>query len=310
MTDPGPFRSRSLAPIAWIVGAVFAGIALLVYWFAPGERPPPAPVAVEAERPIPPPPPPAAKPGRGRVAAPDGPNDKLGHAADFKAVYMQYRDSRDPIERALAGRAFRACFPAFLPPHGQLPSPAHVLKALPAEHRDERKDAVQALFDRCRSFLVPPLDAADIVGTAERTVNGDLATPGVSARWSLIRGDRAAAEAMVQRALASKEPYALQSLSGVSILLMNENSGGLDAGATDAALALLACDLGAACGPDSLLALQLCASEGWCEGTARERMLARIGTVDPQEIEKERARLRALFDKGAATVSSVWRGGR
>ena len=40
VTDPGPFRSRSLAPIAWIVGAVFAGIALLVYLFAPGDRPP------------------------------------------------------------------------------------------------------------------------------------------------------------------------------------------------------------------------------------------------------------------------------
>jgi hypothetical protein len=309
--DPGPFRSGSLAPIAWIIGAVLAGAALLVYLFAPDDRPSLATSAVQVERPIPPPPPPPPpKLVRRAAAGPDGPNDRLGHARDFKAIYMRYRESQNPIERALAGRAYRACFPAFLPPHGQSPSPAHVLNALPAEHRDERRAAVEAMFERCKSFLVPPLDMAEIVRTAERTVNGDLATPGASARWSMIRGDRAAAEAMVQRALVSKEPYAVQSLSGLSLLLANEGSGGVDVRATDAALAVLACDLGAACGEDSLLALQLCASEGWCEGTARERMIARVGAADPKAVERERARLLSLFNTNRATISSVWRGAR
>jgi hypothetical protein len=308
--DPGPFRSGSLAPIAWIIGAVLAGAALLVYLFAPDDRPPPAAPVAEAEKPIPPPPPPPPKQARRVAAAPDGPNDQLGHARDFKTIYMRYRDSQNPIERALAGRAYRACFPAFLPPRGQEPSPVHVLNALPAEHRDERRAAVEAMFERCKSFLVPPLDMAQIVSTAERTVNGDLATPGASARWSMIRGDRAAAEAMVQQALNSKDPYAVQSLSGLSLLLANESSGGVDVRATDAALAVLACDLGAACGENSLLALQLCASEGWCEGTARERMVARVGAEDPKAVERERARLLSLLNTKRATISLVWRGGR
>lgn len=309
-TDPGPFRSRSLAPIGWIVSAVFVGVALLFYFLAPADRPARPAQAPVAEQPIPPPPPPPKRAASRVSVEPDTPNDLLGRAADYKAVYVRYRESRDPIERALAGRAHRACFPTFLPPHGQAPTTAYVLNALPVEHRAERKEAIETLFARCRSFLVQPMDVGDIVSTAERATNGDLATPGASARWSLIRGERAAAEAIVQRALTSREPYALQSLSGLSVLLMNEGANGADPGVTDAALALLACDLGAACGADSLLALQLCAAEGRCDGTARERMLERIGPVDMEAVERERRRLRALFDRGNATLGTVFRGGR
>jgi hypothetical protein len=311
-TDPGPFRSRSLAPIGWIVVAVLAGAGLLLYLTSPGERPRPA-VQAAADAPIPPPPPPPPRPVPSKALPPpepDTPNDVLGHAADYKAVYLRYRDSRDPIERALAGRAHRACFPAFLPPAGQAPSPAHRLRALPDKYRAERSAAIEALFKRCRSFLTQPLDAAEIVGTAERVVNGDLASPGAAARWGLMRGDRAGAEAAIQRAFTSKEPYAIQSLSGLSMLMMNPKAGGADSAITDAALALLACDLGAACGADALLALELCAGEGRCEGSARERMLARIGTLDPEAVQRERERLRTLLDRGSATIATVWQGPR
>ena len=106
-TDPGPFRSRPLAPIGWTVAAVLAGSALLVYLSAPDERPLKVRDEVTADAPIPPPPapPPPRKTVRDEPAAP---NDMLGRAKDFKAVYMRYRESRDPIERALAGRAHRA----------------------------------------------------------------------------------------------------------------------------------------------------------------------------------------------------------
>lgn len=308
--DPGPFRSRSLAPIGWLVAAVLAGAAVLLYLAAPDEqleRPIPPPVA---QQPIPPPPAAPPPPREKRAAAPDGPLDPLGRAPDLRAIFLRYRDSRDPIERALAGRAHRACFPMFMPVSGQAPSTAQVLNALPVAHRNERRDAVDALFARCRAFLAQATDAADIVRTAERVSNGDLAAPGGAARWALIRGDRATADNVVKQTLASKEPYAVQSLSGISKLMMNEQSAGVDSTATDAALALLACDLGAACGPDSLLALQLCATEGRCEGGARERMLARLGALDTEAVEREHARLRMLFDNGAATLETVWRGGR
>jgi hypothetical protein len=310
-TDPGPFRSRSLAPVGWAVAAVLAGAALLTYLFSPEHRPVRVVAGADVEQPIPAPPAPSvSKPAPRSFFEPDTPNDMLGKATDLKAVFMRYRDSRDPLERALAGRAHRACFPTFLPPRGQTPSSELVLSRLSPVLRDQRKAAVETLYQRCRSFLVQPMDFADIVATAERVTNGELATPGAAARWAMIRGDRARAEETVQRALASREPYALQSLTGLSALLMDEHSEGTDPSVTDAALALLACDFGAACGADSLLALQLCATEGRCEGTARERMVQRIGMVDPADLEKERARLRALIKGGTASISTVWRGGR
>ena len=309
-TDPGPFRSGSLAPIAWLIAAVFAGVALLVYFVMPDE-PIKVRTGVASDQPIPPPPalppPPRVPPPR---VEPDTPSDMIGRARDYKAVFMRYRDSRDPIERALAGRAHRACFPAFMPPQGQAPSTAHVINALPKEHRDERRAAIEELFARCRPFLIGGVDAAEVVATAERVSNGDLAPPGMAARWAMMRGDRAKSEELVEQALRSKEPYAIQSLSGISTLLTNDSSRAAQAEVTDAALALLSCDLGASCGPDALLALQLCATEGRCEGSARERMIERIGPVDMEAVEVERKRLRALFDGGRASIATIWRGGR
>ena len=89
--------------------------------------------------------------------------------------------------------------------------------------------------------------------------------------------------------------------------MMNASAKGAQPEITDAALALLSCDLGASCGPNSLLSLQLCAAEGRCEGSARERMLERIGPVDMEAVEGERKRLRALFDTGNANITTVWR---
>jgi len=177
----GPFRSRSLAPIGWIIAAVFAGAALLVYVMAPDYRPvkvrgEPVPDAPIPPPPTPPPPKVAAKP------EPDNPAT-CWQARDFKAVYDRYRESTNPVERALAGRAHRACFPTFLPPQGKAPSPVYAINALSSHQHDARKAALQELYARCKSFLVQPLDAADIVATAERVTNGNLASAGSAARW-------------------------------------------------------------------------------------------------------------------------------
>jgi hypothetical protein len=305
-TDPGPFRSRPLAPIGWIIAAVFAGVVLLVYLLAPDYRPVKVRGESVSEAPIPPPPalPPPPKPV---AAEPDNPADVLGSARDFKAVYDRYRESTSVVERALAGRAHRACFPAFLPPQGKAPSPAYAINALSSHQHDARKAAILDLYARCKSFLVQPLDAAGIVATSERVTNGNLASAGSAARWAMIRGDRATADTTVEAALRSREPYAIQSLSGLSVLMMNAGARGAPPEVTDAALALLACDLGASCGPNSLLSLQLCAAEGRCQGSARDRMLERIGPVDMEAVERERKRLRTLVDTGNANITTVWR---
>ena len=183
----------------------------------------------------------------------------------------------------------------------------YAINALSSHQHDARKAALQELYARCKSFLVQPLDAADIVATSERVTNGNLASAGSAARWAMIRGDRATADATVEQALRSREPYAIQSLSGLSVLMMNASAKGAQPEVTDAALALLSCDLGASCGPNSLLSLQLCAAEGRCQGSARDRMLERIGPVDMEAVERERKRLRALIDTGNANITTVWR---
>jgi hypothetical protein len=305
-TDPGPFRPRSLAPIGWIVAAVVAGAGVLVYFVAPEERPERAPPPVVAEQPIPPPPAPPPRP----KPVPDGPNDVLGRAPDLKAIYTRFRDSRDPIERAVAGRALRACFPLFMPPLNQAPTVNHVVNRLPAEHRAARRASIEVLHHRCRAFFIQPMDLADIVANTQRATNSDLATPGALARWWLMRGDRAKAEAIVTQALVSAEPYALQSLAGLSALFIKQPGGAANPAATDAAFALLACYYGAACAADSLLALELCATEGRCSGTARERMVARLGATDAVAIESEVERIKLLIDRNNATVDTVWRGAR
>ena len=289
---------------------MFAAVALLVYLLAPDYRPVKVRGESAADAPIPPPPalPPPAK----AIAQiePDNAADVLGTARDFKAVFDRYRESTNPIERGLAGRAHRACFPVFLPPQGKAPSPIYAINALSDHQRDARKAALEELFARCKSFLVQPLDAAAIVATAERVTNGDLASAGSAARWAMIRGDRGTADATVEQALRGREPYAIQSLSGLSVLLMNDSAKGAPPEVTDAALALISCDLGVSCGPNSLLALQLCAVEGRCQGSARDRMLERIGPVDMEAVERERKRLRGLFDTGNANLANVWRAPR
>jgi hypothetical protein len=285
---------------------VFAGVALLVYLLAPDHRPVKVRGEPVSDASIPPPPAPPP-PKVVAKAEPDNPADLLGSARDFKAIFDRYRESTNPIERALAGRAHRACFPTFLPPQGKAPSPVYAINALSSHQHDARKAALQELYARCKSFLVQPLDAADIVATSERVTNGNLASAGSAARWAMIRGDRGTADSTVEQALRSREPYAIQSLSGLSVLMMNASAKGAQPEVTDAALALLACDLGASCGPNSLLSLQLCAAEGRCEGSARERMLERIGPVDMEAVEVERKRLRALVDTGNANITTVWR---
>jgi hypothetical protein len=280
-----------------------------VYVTAPDHRP----VKVRSDGAagaIPPPPAqPLALPPPPRMATVerDNANDVLGTARDFKAIFQRYRDSQDPNERALAGRAHRACFPTFLPPQGKAPSPVYAINVLPEQHREARKAAIEELYARCRSFLGTPLDTADIVATAERVTNGDLASAGASARWAMVRGDRAKADTTVEQALRSREPYAIQSLSGLSVLLMSDASRGGSPDVLDAALALVSCDLGVSCGPNSLIALQLCAAEARCQGSARDRMLERIGPVDMEAVERERKRLRQLIDSGNANITSVWR---
>ncbi len=79
---------------------------------------------------------------------------------------------------------------------------------------------------------------------------------------------------------ASRDPYEWRALSGI-VSRWNRSAGHpAEDVALDAAVAVVGCDFGAECGPQSLLALQACAFNAACESELVERTLSQ----DPDAI--------------------------
>jgi hypothetical protein len=239
-------------------------------------------------------------------AATAGAADPIGSAPDLKQVFDQYLNSGNPGRRRIAVRAFAACVPAFLPAAGQAPSPEPLIAALPASHRAERETAYRTLFARCHRLLA---EGRVSLESTQRDLQRDPQSeaPGLQAREALLAGDFDRIEPLIGAALNSTEPAAVESLAGFALLMaQSRQADGADAatlqraGAVDAALPWVACDLGLDCSAQSLSALQLCAVEGLCEGEVGARLMTRMapGTVDPDAVQQQRSRLLGLIRSG------------
>ena len=234
--------------------------------------------------------------------------DDLGVAPDLKRVYDAHIDSADPRLRQVAVRALGACVPAFLPGPGETPSPEALIRALPANGRLEREAAYRTLYARCASLLGMGRDT--LLALQRSVLAADASREaGVRAMSDLAAGNDDVANQRVGLALASGDPAAVAALSGVAQAWAQGSSAApavadrrAAARALDAALPWVACDLGLACGSDSLLALQACASQGQCEGDMPTR-LAGAALADPAEaatIQAQRRRLMGLLKAGRA----------
>ena len=234
--------------------------------------------------------------------------DELGLAQDLKRVFDAHIDSADPRLRQVAVRAFAACAPAFLPGAGQTPSPDALIEALPQQQRAEREAAYRALFARCAPLLGIGRDKLNAVQRGVLASDG-AREAGARAQSDLAAGNDDIANQRVAQALASGDPATVASLAGVAQAWARRSSAApasperlAAARALDAALPWLACDLGMACGSDSLLALQACASQGQCEGDAPTR-LAGAALTDPAAyaaMQAQRQRLLGLLKDGRA----------
>ena len=237
--------------------------------------------------------------------------DDLGVAQDLKRFYDAHIDSADPRLRQAAVRALGACVPAFLPGPGETPSPEALIRALPATGRLEREAAYRNLYARCASMLGMGRDS---LLALQRTVLAADASREAGARAisDLAAGNDDVANQRVGLALASGDPAAVAALSGV-VQAWAQRSSAAPAGAErlaaarslDAAMPWVACDLGLACGGDSLLALQACASQGQCEGDMPNRQSgSSLGdpaqTAEAAAIQAQRRRLLALLKAGRA----------
>ena len=232
--------------------------------------------------------------------------DEVGVAQDLKRVFDAHIDSPDPRLHQAAVRAFSACAPAFLPGSGETPSPDALIGALPQERRAEREAAYRALYARCAPLLGMGRDKLNALQRAVLASNSSREA-GARAQSELAAGNDDVADQRIAQALAGGDPATVASLAGVAEAWARRSSAApagperlAIARALDAALPWVACDMGMACGNDSLLALQACASQGQCEGDLPTR-LAGAGLTDPAEraaIQLQRERLLGLLKEG------------
>ena len=303
MIDVSPVRQRWAGVLAVVVAAGAA------WWY----RPPPTQLP---EAPTPPPvlTPPSlqaevdAHPSR-QAALPAAVKlavlgDPLAESSDLLQIFQHYRDSDDPRLKAAARRAFSACTPAFLPRSGETPSPEPLIAALPPTQRMAREEALRALYARCQSFMGLGRGVL-LTLRGDLVADGGLLEAGQHISDQLAAGNVEQASRLATETLRGNDAASIASIAGPLTTLLEKLSSaraGADiaAGRTAAAdvaaaLPLLACDLGMDCSNRSLTALQLCATEGQCEGDAEARFLARAG-VDSDRLAAVQAQRRRLLD--------------
>ena len=207
----------------------------------------------------------------------------LQKATDLRAIYEQYRDSKDPRERNTAYRAWSACFPTFIAAQGGMVPVESVTASLPANDpsRALRAESYRELWGRCKRFT--DLSHAQLVAETQRQkdvwMTGQANAPGDSAAQAHGAGNSAQALAIARAAVNSQDPYAIDSLREFVIHYWwghNDNHPGEPIHRPDLralAFSVAACQTGLECGAGSLTAVQQCANTGACTGTVVERYL-------------------------------------
>jgi hypothetical protein len=235
--------------------------------------------------------------------------NELETARNLRQVFDQFKNSRSPVARNVAYRAWTACHPTFISPQGEPANLERVLKTLTASGIDSaaRRAAYRDLYQRCAGFFDMSRDAAMLNTQVQQESfdRGEAAAPGELAILRLRQGDESAALDIVRDALASKDAYAVASLQEFIYLSLRLQR---DAGALPGneridirslAYTLAACQIGLECGAESLTALRLCANSGQCEGGVADRLLQSLPNAnDRAAAVVEAARVVAAIQSG------------
>lgn len=207
----------------------------------------------------------------------------LERSEDLRAIYNQFKNSKNAAERYTAYRAWSACFPTFIAPQGQVISIDKLSQALPANepNLNARIDAYRALQGRCKSFS--DMSREQILNTTQQQQEamnrGAILSPGEIAAKELSEGKPENALQLARAIVASQDPFAINSLREFihqyAVLQIDAQTAHSEDRHDLRALAFsfAACHMGLECGPGSLTALQICASQGECNGGVIERYL-------------------------------------
>lgn len=256
------------------IGAVLAillagGVALTV--------PPPAPATVDVPAPTPVKLALAPVPGTPPAAAtPPTAMQPESNWRDMHARYAGARNLRVFFYEALRKPGNGAYFYAMR----VLETCRLVLKAAPSALPAERRNAAEALRQRC-DFTAEgladagrELDAARNIGLSTDPLLGSmfdyLSADGVEGRSKMLL---AAFEQGNPEVIASLVAPAIEAQMAPAMTPERDSTAlGVPFGAT-----LVACRLGADCGPDSVRTLELCMQMGWCGGSVPDALRQGLG---------------------------------
>lgn len=262
-------RLREIAVGAVLAILLAGGVALTV--------PPPAPVTVDV--PAPTPVKLALAPVRGTppaTARAPAPVQQEPGWRDMHAKYAGARNLRVFFYEALRKPGNGAYFYAMK----VLDTCGLVLKATPSALPAERRNAAEALRQRC-DFTVEgladagrELDAARNIGLSTDPLLGSmfdyLSADGPEGRAKMLV---AAFEQGNPEVIASLVAPAIEAQMAPAMTPERDSTAlGVPYGAT-----LVACRLGMDCGPDSVRTLELCMQMGWCGGSVPEALRRGLG---------------------------------
>jgi len=262
-------RLREIAIGAVLAVLLAGGVALTV--------PPPAPATVDA--PAPSPVHLALAPVRGTppaTAAPPTPVQQESSWRDMHAKYARARNLRVFFYEALRKPGNGAYFYAMR----VLETCGLVLKTAPPALPAERRNAAEALRQRCDftpeglADAGRELDAARNIGLGTDPLLGSmfdyLSADGPEGRANMLL---AAFEQGNPEVIASLVAPAIEAQMAPAMSPERDSTAlGVPFGAT-----LVACRLGADCGPDSVRTLELCMQMGWCGGSVPEALRLGLG---------------------------------
>ena len=210
----------------------------------------------------------------------------------LRETYTALSSSGRPSELARAYDIWMACVPTFMGADSHKPSLDRAVRGLPAtEQYDPQRKAYSDLYSQCAPFFRDAND--ELIGESGRLAalqaTGQMSTLASRSKVALSLGDRDESLAWAESALASRDPQEIFDLAGLTAAFLNipkTQSDELEATTRDAALASAACQMGLDCSAGSLVALKLCAFEGYCERDGTERIRHRFGqSVDRASVD-------------------------
>ena len=222
----------------------------------------------------------------------------LERSEDLQATYRQFKDSKDPLERHIAFRAWSACFPTFIAPQGQSISIESITSTLPENDPSSamRIEAYRNLLGRCKNFS--HMSRADTLSITQRqqeaSNKGVIFSPGEMAAKHQAEGKQAEAMQLAREIITSQDPFSISSLRefinqiGVAQVDAQSTHSEQRPDLHSLAFAFAACQMGMDCSAGSLTAIQMCASMGECSGSLTDRYRHSMpNQADREALERE-----------------------